>query len=130
MPRMLNAPARLAAVAIGALVLAGPAVPRIQRDVAAAPSCPPPSGANPIVVENCQTGNPATEWDLPGGASSANVQGFATDISVNKGGVVHFKVDVNPAGAFHLDIYRMGYYGGLGARKIASINVPSGTPQS
>ena len=39
-------------------------------------------------------------------------------MSVNRGDVVHFKVDVNPGGSFRLDIYRMGYYQGLGARKV------------
>src|SRR5262245_26327869 len=49
-------------------------------------SCTPPTG-NPIVCENQLTGNPASEWDLPSAspAGDASIQGFATDISVNRG---------------------------------------------
>ena len=54
-----------------------------------------------------------------------NLQGFATDISVNHGETVHFKIDT-PYSAYHLDIYRMGYYGGDGARKVATVP-PSAT---
>jgi hypothetical protein len=131
MARTLNSAIRFAVLIItmSVLALAGPSTLHMGQ-VTVAAACPPPSGANTIVVENCLTGNPATEWDLPSGASSAAIQGFATDISVNRGGVVHFKVHVNPAGAYHLDIYRMGYYGGQGARKIATINVTSGLPQT
>ena len=43
-------------------------------------------------------------------AGDANIQGFATDISVDQGQTVHFKVDTNSTD-YRLDIYRMGYYG-------------------
>jgi Bacterial Ig domain/Chitobiase/beta-hexosaminidase C-terminal domain len=75
--------------------------------------------ANAIVAENCLAGNPATEWDVSG-AGDANLQGFATDISVNRGQTISFKVSTTYT-AYKLDIYRMGYYGGLGARKVASL---------
>lgn len=39
---------------------------------------------NPIVVENQKTGNPSSEWDITG-AGSTNIEGYATDISVNVG---------------------------------------------
>ena len=60
---------------------------------------------------------PRLGWDITG-AGDANIQGFATDISVNRGGTVYFKIDVNPAASIRLDIYRMGYYQGLGAHQI------------
>ena len=37
-------------------------------------------------------GRPASEWDVTG-AGDASIQGFATQISVNRGETVHFKVD-------------------------------------
>src|SRR4051794_14666317 len=49
---------------------------------------------NPIVCENSKPGNPASEWDISG-AGSTSIQGFATDISVNQGETVHFKVDTD-----------------------------------
>src|SRR5438309_2134693 len=51
---------------------------------------------NPIVCENAIGGNPASEWDVSG-AGDASLQGFATDISVNKGDAVHFKVTTSAA---------------------------------
>lgn len=84
--------------------------------------------ANPVVAENCLAGNPASEWDVSG-AGDLSIQGFATQISVNRGSTVSFKVDTNAA-AYRFDIYRMGYYGGMGARKVATV-LPSATlPQS
>ena len=38
-----------------------------------------------------------------------SIQGFATDISVDQGETVHFKVDT-AVGDYRLDIYRIGYY--------------------
>ena len=57
------------------------------------------------------------------------IQGFATDISVNRGQTVNFKIDTN-ATNYRLDIYRMGYYGGMGARKVATVNPSATLPQN
>ena len=84
-------------------------------------------GPNPIVCENSQTGSPSSEWDITGSGDST-LQGFATDISVNIGQTVHFKVKTTAA-TFGIDIYRLGYYGGLGARKIASLSNNAGVNQ-
>ena len=73
---------------------------------------------NPIACENSKPGNPSSQWDISG-AGSASIQGFATDISVNRGQTIGFKVDTT-ATAFRIDIYRMGYYAGDGARLIAT----------
>jgi hypothetical protein len=75
---------------------------------------------NAISVENAKAGSPSSEWDLSGATGDGDIQGFATDISVNCGDTVHFKVDTT-ASNYRLDIYRMGYYGGLGARKVATV---------
>ncbi|MEO6453540.1 MAG: N,N-dimethylformamidase beta subunit family domain-containing protein, partial [Ginsengibacter sp.] len=78
------------------------------------------SAQNAIVSENTLTGSPSSEWDITG-AGDLSIQGFATDISVNKGDNVHFKIDVTDASAFTVKIYRLGYYQGNGARLIANI---------
>ncbi|MBI4492659.1 MAG: DUF4082 domain-containing protein [Chloroflexi bacterium] len=93
----------------------------------AAGPCDPPV-ANPIVCENSKPGNPSTEWDVSG-AGDPSIQGFATDISVNKGETVFFKVKTTAA-AYRADIYRMGYYGGMGARKVATIQPSAPLPQT
>ncbi len=87
---------------------------------AARAACPAPAGSNEIVVENCQTGSPRSEWDISG-AGDTSIQGFATNMSVNRGTSVSFKIST-PATSYRIDIYRMGYYGGDGARKVATIN--------
>ena len=82
-------------------------------------------GSNPIVCENMLAGAPASEWDVPV-AGDATIQGFATAISVNRGETVRFKIKTT-ATSYRLDIYRMGYYNGMGARKVATVNPSVGT---
>ena len=48
---------------------------------------------------------------------------------LNRGSTVQFKVDTNAAN-YRFDIYRMGYYGGLGARKITTVNPSASLPQN
>ena len=86
------------------------------------------SPINPIACENSKPGNPASEWDISG-AGSASIQGFTTDISAIAGETVRFKVDTT-ATAFRIDIYRLGYYGGQGARKIDTIPASATIPRS
>ena len=81
---------------------------------------------NPIVCENSKPGNPPSEWDISG-AGAASIQGFATDISVNQGETVRFKIDTD-ATAYRIDIYRLGYYNGMGARLVNTV-LPSAAPQ-
>src|SRR6266404_3908967 len=74
---------------------------------------------NKIMIENAKTGNPASEWDIVG-AGDPSIQGFATTISVNHGETISFKVKTD-ATNYHLDIYRLGYYSGNGARKVQTL---------
>src|SRR6185503_7407544 len=83
---------------------------------------------NPIVTENNLTGNPSSEWDISG-AGDLTIQGFATEISVNKGQTVHFKINTD-ATAYTIDIYRLGYYNGLGARWMGTGSVTATLPQT
>lgn len=74
---------------------------------------------NAVVCENQKPGDPSSDWDISG-AGDPDLQGFTTDISVDQGQTVFFKIDTT-ASAVQLDIYRLGYYGGFGARKVATI---------
>jgi methionine-rich copper-binding protein CopC len=71
-----------------------------------------------VACENTQPGTSPTVWDVGDGASE-NIEGFTTDISTNVGGTVRFKI--RTVGSYTLDIYRLGYYGGNGARKITTL---------
>ncbi len=70
-----------------------------------------------VACENLLPGNPSSEWDV--GDGDTDVEGFATDISVNVGATIGFKV--NSSGSFTIDIYRLGYYQGNGARKVTTL---------
>lgn len=85
------------------------------------------SPANEIVAENCKPGHPQTEWDVNGSGDPA-IQGFATDISVNGGETISFKVST-PSPAYRIDIYRLGYYNGAGGRRITSTRPSVALPQ-
>src|SRR6185436_10502290 len=73
-----------------------------------------------IAQENALPGTPEADWDI-GGAGDTNLQGFATDMSVNAGSTVNFKIDDNTLASYHIEIYRIGYYQGNGARLITTI---------
>jgi len=66
------------------------------------------SPPNAIVAENCLPGNPSSQWDVGIGGGDPSIVGFATDISVNQGGAINFKINTS-AKAYMMDIYRMGY---------------------
>jgi hypothetical protein len=78
-----------------------------------------PATVNRVACENTAPGNPSSEWDVEG-SGDPSIQGFATSISVNRGEAVHFKVATD-ASLYHLEIYRMGFYAGAGARKVAIV---------
>src|SRR5882672_1108902 len=82
---------------------------------------------NAIEAENCQPGTPSSQWYIQG-AGSANIQGFTTDISVNVGQTIFFKIST-PAASYRIDIYRMGYYQGNDGRFVTSISVSLPQPQ-
>jgi hypothetical protein len=87
-----------------------------------------PGTVNRVACENTALGSPSAEWDVAG-SDDASIQGFATDISTNRGGTVGFKVK-SDARLYHLEIYRMGYYGGSGARRVAIVRPNVALPQS
>src|SRR6185295_12968186 len=95
-----------------------------------------PCGAtiNPIQCENQLAGNPASEWDIIG-AGDPSIQGFSTEISVDKSAdvpatrTIFFKINTT-ASAYAIDIYRLGYYSGLGARKVATVAPSAVLPQT
>jgi hypothetical protein len=89
--------------------------------------CDPPA-ANAIACENSKNGTSPSQWDISG-AGDPNIQGFATEISVNRGETVRFKIDTNSSD-YRLDIYRLGYYGGLGARLITTVQPSATLPQA
>jgi Domain of unknown function (DUF4082)/Fibronectin type III domain/Bacterial Ig domain len=76
------------------------------------------SAPNPIVCENALPGDPAKNWQVEG-VGDPTIQGYATSMSVDVGQTEDFKIDTT-ASAYHIEILRLGYYGGDGARVVAS----------
>lgn len=56
------------------------------------------------------------------------IEGYCSATSVRAGDSLHIYVSTNPATAYTLDIFRMGYYGGKGGRLMQSYTL-EGTPQ-
>lgn len=87
-----------------------------------------PALISPVACENTAPGSPPSEWDVPG-SGDPSIQGFTTDISADHGQSIFFKVKTD-ASQYHIEIYRLGYYGGLGARKVAVIQPTVALPQA
>src|SRR3954447_1160608 len=81
-----------------------------------------------VACENELPGATEDQWAITGNGSD-KILGFTTDISVNAGSTVRFKIDqpVTPVSAYTIEIFRMGYYQGNGARKITNVT-PSAAP--
>ena len=55
-----------------------------------------------------------------------DIEGYCSALSIKAGEVLNVFVSTNPVSSFTVDIYRMGYYGGKGGRKMMSIGPVEG----
>ena len=89
------------------------------------------SAQNPIVIENQQPGT--SQWQIPWGSAATDVggqiKGYASATSVNKGQNITFYISVSPSQTYTIDVYRMGWYQGLGGRLMQHIGPLSGSKQ-
>ena len=83
------------------------------------------ANANTIQDENARPGT--TAWKLPSGRST-DIEGYASLTSVNIGDSIQFFVSTT-APQYSIDVYRLGYYRGLGARSVASSTQLTGRVQ-
>ena len=83
---------------------------------------------NRIVEENQLPGAPSTEWDV-NGWGDPSIQGFGHDISIDLGETIFFKIRTDST-HYRIDIYRMGWYAGLGARLVDTVAPSVPLPQS
>lgn len=96
---------------------------------------PPPSPSlNPIQRENALPG--ATDWQLTRvrvdgkGFRSPWIEGYCSRQSVSAGESIDLFVSCEPARRYKLEVFRMGYYGGRGARLVATLGPFEGKPQT
>jgi len=95
------------------------------------PPAPASAQSNPIVIENQQPGT--SQWQIPWGRAGTDaggqVKGYASATSVNKGENITFYVSVKPAQTYTIDVYRIGWYQGLGGRLMQHTGPLSGAQQ-
>ncbi len=90
-------------------------------------------GQNPIVLENQQAGTSA--WQLyqanflVADDVAKQIKGYASAASINRGSAITFYATVSPAQSYTIDIYRVGWYQGLGGRLMQHIGPIAGTQQ-
>jgi hypothetical protein len=82
---------------------------------------------NAIVLENMKQGTPESVWLIDQADSS--IEGFAAQFTLDNGERVDFKINTD-ATNYRVDIYRLGYYNGDGARLVTSFTQNLATPQS
>ena len=84
--------------------------------------------------ENAHAG--ALDWQLTkvglrgaDGIRARGIEGYCSRQSVKAGETIEFFVSVDPAGPFRLEIFRLGYYGGRGARHMTTLGPFDGITQ-
>jgi hypothetical protein len=116
------------------LVLKGLAAAGLGAGMAAAPAGAAAGRSGPLARENAKPGttdwqltytrvDPATRYRCPW------IEGYVSRASVAAGESLDLFVSTNPAGPFRVDLYRMGYYGGTGARHVAALGPFDGVAQ-
>lgn len=71
---------------------------------------------NQVAIENALPGT--AEWTLTNPATNREIEGYASATSVERGGSISFHVSTS-APSFQIDVFRMGWYQGFGARRVA-----------
>ncbi|MHA6731510.1 DUF4082 domain-containing protein [Devosia sp. A369] len=82
---------------------------------------------NAIVLENSKQGTPESEWLI--GLADPSIEGYAAQFTLNHGETVDFKISTDSKN-YRIEIYRLGYYGGDGARLVHTIERNLASAQS
>ena len=125
---------RTALTVLGAGALAAGAASTVQAAASHPAATNTAQGPdNPIRVENAAVGS--EDWRIGAGDTvgaddlGRQIAGYASATSVNLGESIDFHVSTEPARRFTVSIYRLGYYGGLGARQLTTSPTLSGVRQ-
>src|SRR5215212_7948560 len=76
------------------------------------------AGPSPIPGENALGGTQPSEWLPPANPATA-IEGWASAVGVLPGQQVQLHVSTNDGDRYRVELYRLGWYGSLGARLIA-----------
>ena len=78
------------------------------------------TSANPIAAENAKRG--LADWQpLEPNGSPRGIEGYASETSVAIGEVLRLHVSTRPAARYQVQIYRLGWYGGVGGRLVTCL---------
>src|SRR5687768_5080233 len=95
--------------------------------------------SNPIQIENAEPGS--TDWLLTtvvrhddeiyelGWHRRRGIEAYASHTSIKAGETLNVHVSTYPVNKYSVSIYRMGYYGGAGARLMRSLGPLQGTTE-
>jgi hypothetical protein len=79
-----------------------------------------------VAVENQRPGT--ADWEITNPALHQEIEGYASQTSVNGGDPIDLLVSTR-APRYSIDVFRMGWYGGVGARRVAGPIVRDGIAQ-
>jgi PKD repeat protein len=82
--------------------------------------------ANVIQTENAKPGT--SQWQLTNPATSREIEGYASLTSVPRGGQIRFYVNTADP-SYTIEFFRMGWYGGLGGRRMTNAVTRTGVNQ-
>ena len=86
------------------------------------------AAVNAVSTENALAGSPASEWES---TRDDRIVGYTPDFTVLPGATVRFKVKTASTN-FRIRVYRLGWYAGNGARRVAdlvpSVSLPQNQP--
>lgn len=83
--------------------------------------------AAPTSAENARPGT--SEWQLTDEAKNNEIAGYASATSINRGEAIDFYVSTGDA-MYTLDLFRMGWYGGPGGRRMLATQTLVGEKQA
>jgi len=81
---------------------------------------------SPVALENHRTGTP--QWELQNPALAHEIEGYAESASVEPGETLRLHVS-STSPRFTVEVYRMGWYEGAGARKVMEFRGMPGGPR-
>ena len=82
---------------------------------------------NVVQRENAKPGTPG--WQLASPADWPAIEGYASATSVNRGETISFHVSSYTPN-YQITIYRMGWYGGAGARQVSTVSLSNGVKRA
>ncbi len=94
----------------------------------------PTADSNPVIQENRRPGfpdwqlvktgvDPATRWRCPW------IEGYCSHTSIRAGDELTLFVSTNPTSPFRIEFFRLGWYGGAGARRLHEVGPLPGRVQ-